>query len=64
MAGMLRTGDYVLCLPQTAQTGGEVVASRIRAFLDEYSPLLGVASHGEDGLDFESLLVTAEARLA
>ncbi len=31
MAGMLGTGDYVLCLPQTAQTGGEVVASRIRA---------------------------------
>jgi hypothetical protein len=62
--GMLGTGDYVVCLPHTPKEGGEVVAGRIHAFLDEYSPLIGVASFGEDGRDFGSLLATAEAGIS
>jgi len=62
-AGMLGTGDYVVCLPHTPREGGEVVAGRIRAFLDEYGPQVGVASFGEDGKELEALLVTAEGRM-
>jgi GGDEF domain-containing protein len=61
-AGLLGTGDYVICLPHTPKEGGEVVATRIRTFLDEYAPLVGVASFGADGEDFEPLLASAEAR--
>lgn len=63
-AGMLGTGDYVICLPHTPCDGAEVVATRVRAFLEDYAPLVGVASFGEDGTSFEALLATAEARLA
>lgn len=63
-AGMLGTGDYVICLPHTPCEGAEVVASRVRAFLEDYAPQVGTASFGEDGTDFEALLATAEARLA
>jgi PleD family two-component response regulator len=63
-AGMLGTGDYVVCLPHTPHKGAEVVAGRVRAFLDEYAPQVGVASFGADGKDFEALLATAEARIA
>jgi GGDEF domain-containing protein len=62
-AGMLGTGDYVVCLPHTPSEGAEVVASRVRAFLEDYAPLVGVASYGEDGDDFAGLVTTAEARL-
>jgi hypothetical protein len=62
--GMLGTGDYVVCLPHTPRDGGEIVAGRVRAFMDEYSPLIGVAAFGEDGQDFGALLATAEARMA
>jgi hypothetical protein len=61
---MLGTGDYVICLPHTPFEGAEVVAARVRAFLEDYAPLVGTASFGEDGADFEALLVTAEARLS
>jgi len=64
IGGMLGTGDYVVCLPHTPREGGDIVAGRIHAFLDEYSPLIGVASFGEDGQDFSSLLATAEARIS
>ena len=40
-----------------------VVAGRIRAFLDEYGPQIGVASFGEDGKDFSGLISTAEASI-
>jgi hypothetical protein len=63
-AGLMGTGDYVICLPHTPREGGEVVAARIRTFLDEYTPLVGVASFGDDGREFASLLETAEARFA
>lgn len=63
-AGLLGTGDYVICLPHTPREGGDVVADRIRAFLDEYVPLVGVASFGPDGSEFEALLAAAEARAA
>jgi GGDEF domain-containing protein len=63
-AGLLGTGDYVICLPHTPKEGGEIVADRIRAFLDEYSPLVGVASYGSDGEEFEPLLANAEAHFA
>jgi hypothetical protein len=62
--GMLGTGDYMVCLPHTPRDGGEVVAGRLRAFMDEYGPLVGVASFGEDGQDFSGLLATAEARIS
>jgi PleD family two-component response regulator len=62
-AGMLGTGDYVVCLPHTPRQGGEVVASRIRAFLEEYGPQLGVSEYGDDGETFEALLASAETRL-
>jgi hypothetical protein len=54
------TGDYGICLPHTPKSGGEVVAMRIRAFMEEYQPLVGVASFGEDGSDFQDLLDAAE----
>lgn len=63
-AGMLGTGDYVVCLPHTPREGAEVVAARIRAFLEEYAPQVGVAAFGEDGKSFEALLSSAEARMA
>jgi hypothetical protein len=63
-AGMLGTGDYVVCLPHTPREGGEVVAGRIRAFLEEYDPQVGVAAFGKDGKEFNALLATAEARIA
>jgi len=63
-AGLLGTGDYVICLPHTPGAGGEVVADRIRTFMDEYAPLIGVASFGADGEEFETLLAAAEARFA
>ena len=63
-AGMLGTGDYVVCLPHTPREGGEVVAGRIRAFLEEYAPQVGVATFGEDGKELGSLLATAEGRMA
>jgi hypothetical protein len=58
------TGDYGICLPHTPKEGGEVVASRIRTFLDEYQPLVGVASFGADGSDFDALFDAAEAAAA
>jgi len=61
--GMLGTGDYVVCLPHTPREGGEVVAGRIRAFMGEYDPLIGVASFGKDGTEFAALLAMAEARV-
>ena len=63
-AGLMGTGDYVICLPHTPRDGGEVVAARIRTFLDEYTPMVGVASFGDDGREFVPLLETAEARFA
>ena len=63
-AGMLGTGDYMVCLPHTPREGGEIVAGRIRTFLDEYMPQVGVASFGEDGKEFDALLASAEARMA
>jgi GGDEF domain-containing protein len=63
-AGLMGTGDYVICLPHTPREGGEIVADRIRTFLDEYAPLVGVASFGPDGEEFKPLLATAEARFA
>jgi hypothetical protein len=64
IAGMLGSGDYVVCLPHTPREGAEVVARRIRAFLEDHSPQLGVASFGEDGTEFESLVAAAEARVS
>lgn len=63
MAGMLGTGDYIVCLPHTPREGAEVVASRVRTFLEDYTPQVGVASFGEDGDDFAGLVATAESRL-
>lgn len=63
-AGLLGTGDYVVCLPHTPREGGEVVAARIRTFLDEYTPQVGVASFGEDGKEFATLLASAESRIS
>ncbi len=62
-AGILGTGDYVICLPHTPRERANVVAGRIRAFLDEYGPQIGVASFGEDGKDFSGLISTAEASI-
>ena len=59
--GLMGTGDYGLCLPHTPKDGGEVVASRIRAFMEEYQPLVGVAAYGMDGSDFQALFQAAEA---
>lgn len=63
-AGLLGTGDYGICLPHTPKDGGEVVAGRIRAFLEEYEPAVGVASYGSDGTEFDELFSVAEARAA
>jgi hypothetical protein len=63
-AGLMGTGDYGICLPHTPKSGGEVVASRIRAFMDEYQPMIGVASYGEDGTEFIELFDVAEAAAA
>jgi hypothetical protein len=60
-AGLMGTGDYGICLPHTPKSGGEVVARRIRAFMDEYQPLVGVASYGQDGAEFEALFAAADA---
>jgi hypothetical protein len=59
-AGLMGTGDYCICLPHTPKPGGEVVAERIRAFMDEYQPLVGVASYGVDGSDVAGLFEAAE----
>ena len=59
-AGLMGTGDYGICLPHTPKAGGEVVASRIRAFMDEYQPLVGVASYGQDGAEFQALFEAAD----
>jgi hypothetical protein len=63
-AGLMGTGDYGICLPHTPKIGGEVVASRIRTFMEEYQPLVGVASYGTDGLEFDDLFTAAEAAAA
>jgi hypothetical protein len=62
-AGLMGTGDYGICLPHTPKAGGEVVARRIRAFMDEYQPLVGVASYGQDGTEFIDLFEAANAGL-
>jgi hypothetical protein len=62
-AGLMGTGDYGICLPHTPKAGGEVVARRIRAFMDEYQPLVGVASYGPEGTEFQSLFEAADAAL-
>ena len=63
-AGLMGTGDYGICLPHTDKAGGEVVASRIRTFMDEYHPMVGVASYGDDGAEFRELFDAAEALAA
>jgi GGDEF domain-containing protein len=63
-AGLMGTGDYGICLPHTSKSGGEIVALRIRAFMEEYQPLVGVASYGDDGTEFDSLFEAAEAAAA
>jgi GGDEF domain-containing protein len=63
-AGMLGTGDYVICLPHTPREGAEVVAARVRTFLEDYAPQVGVASFGADGTNFDDLVATAVSRLA
>ena len=63
-AGMLGTGDYVVCLPHTPREGAEIVASRLRTFLDDHAPQVGVASFGADGADFEAMVASAEARMS
>ena len=63
-AGLMGTGDYGICLPHTDKAGGEVVASRIRTFMDEYDPMVGVASYGDDGVEFAELFDAAEALAA
>jgi hypothetical protein len=60
-AGLMGTGDYGICLPHTPRSGGEIVAQRIRTFLEEYAPLVGVATYGEDADDFEGLFDVAAA---
>ncbi len=60
-AGLMGTGDYAICLPHTPKDGGEIVANRIRTFMDEYQPLVGVASYGEDGSAFNDLFDAAES---
>lgn len=62
-AGLMGTGDYGICLPHTPKEGGEIVAQRIRMFLEEYAPMVGVAAYGEDGEDFESLFDAAAAAI-
>ena len=63
-AGMLGTGDYVVCLPHTPFDGAQIVASRLKSFLEEYDPLVGIASFGEDGGDLEGMIAAAEARIS
>jgi GGDEF domain-containing protein len=63
-AGLMGTGDYGICLPHTDKEGGKVVAHRIRAFMDEYEPLVGVASYGQDGTKFGDLFEAAAANVA
>lgn len=63
-AGLLGNGDYGICLPHTPKDGGEVVAGRIRDFMHEYEPSVGVASFGSDGTEFDELFSVAEARAA
>jgi hypothetical protein len=64
LAGLMGNGDYAICLPHTPKSGGEVVARRIRTFMDEYQPMVGVASYGEDGIEFQEIFDAAEAAAA